>query len=122
MRRFRALVLLGTLLALPVSILAGTVCSNSQCCCRGSGALCPMHRDQKSEQKKIPCRGTDQTPPSCFCAHDQQAPAAIPQFARKATVNVHRALFVPATTYELNLLDSGTAMTRFISPPEQPPR
>ncbi len=75
MRRFRALLLLATLLTTPVSILAASVFPVSECCCC-SGAMCPMHHSEKSQQDKMPCHGTGQSQPTCMCAPSQQAQPA----------------------------------------------
>jgi hypothetical protein len=61
MRRFRALLLLGALLATPGSILATTAFPFSQCCCCGSGAMCPMHHTQEPSQKKDDCPDRDRS-------------------------------------------------------------
>ena len=97
MERFRALLLLSILLTMPVSTLAASVLSVSQCCCCGSGAMCPMHRNQKSQQEKMPCHGTDQSQPTCMCAPSQQTQSVIPTFAPKATVNgiMARRFYLP---------------------------
>ena len=84
--------------------------------------MCPMHRNQKTQQEKMPCHGTDQSQPTCMCAPNPQTQAVIPPFAPRATVNVHNLLFLPAITEEVYLFDLKPELIRFVSPPEQPPR
>lgn len=81
-----------------------------------------MHRNQKSQQEKMPCHGADPSQQSCMCACNQQIQAMIPQFAPKATLNVPSVLFLPAVSYQVDLFDPGSTLIPFISHPEQPPR
>ncbi len=120
MRRFRALLLLMTLLATPVSVIAASVFPLPECCT--SDTMCPMHRDQDSRQGKAPCHGTDQSRPTCACRSSHQSPSAVPQSAPKATMDHHVVLMSPAITREVELFDSALPRIRFVSPPEQPPR
>ena len=81
-----------------------------------------MHRNQKSQQEKMPCHDGDQSQQTCICAPGQQTQPPIPQVAPQAIMNVPNVLFLPAVMYEVDLVDAGSAPIRFISPPEQPPR
>ena len=124
MRRFRALLLLGSLLTTPVSIVAAVVFPSSTyyCCSTAPGATCPMHRTQKSQQEKIPCQGSNQSQPCCMCAPNTTAQPMIPQVTPKATVDVYAISFLPSITYEVTPRHVTGVLIRSISPLEQPPR
>jgi len=81
-----------------------------------------MHRNQKSQKERAPCHGSDQSQPTCMCAASQQAQPVISQSAPKATFTTFRVLTLPVTIYKFASFDPGPSVTRFVSPPDQPPR
>lgn len=121
MRRFRAILLLSTLLIMPASIFAASVLPGAPCSC-DCGPACPMHRNQKSHQEQTPCQGTRQSQSTCSCGVGQRSEPAIPRFVSRVTIDIQHASFLPTIVEEVRLADSEFALTRFVSPPEQPPR
>jgi len=122
MQRFRALLLLATLLSTPVGVLALSVFPISECCCCCSGTMCPMHGNQKTQQEKMPCHGSGPSRSTCMCSSSRQAQPVVLQFTSKAVFGGFRVSVVPVVAYKVVLLGSRPSLVRSISPPEQPPR
>lgn len=120
MRGFRARLLLVVLLTTPVGVFATTVISAVQPCCDYSMS-CPLHHNQ-SQQGKNSCQGADQSPQMSVCDPGQQVHPAIPQFSLKAIGPVEQVALLPVVAAEVNPFDTGSTLTRFVAPPEQPPR
>ena len=124
MRRFRALLLLGSLLTTPVGIMAAVVFPSSTCCCCGTtpGAMCPMHRNTQSRQEKMPCQGAGQSKQCCMCASNPQVQPMIPQFTPNAAEVGYEISFLPSIANEVLLRNVTRLLIRSVSPPEEPPR
>jgi len=119
MKWLRASLLLGTLLISPLGAFAGILLPVSDCC---SGAMCPMHRDQKSPHEKKPSQASDSPQQTCMCGPNHQAHALLPQLASEAILMAQPILFQPAITHEGSAFSTAIARIRSISPPDQPPR
>ena len=121
MRRFRALLLLVTLLASPVGVVTALAFPMLQdCCC--SGAMCPMHRNQKSQQGGMPCQHTNPRQQICTCGPSQQVQVVLPPFAPEAILTTYAIVFRPVTAHEVANFTMEPILIRSISPPDQPPR
>jgi len=124
LRRIRALVLLSALLS-PVggAVTAAVFPQNASCSCCG-GAMCPMHRSEKSQHRKPLCGGENSSQPqTCMCAPSQPTQAMLPPVALQAIVPVEPAgLHQPPIGDTVGMLHAAPILVRSVSPPDQPPR
>lgn len=119
-KRVQALLLLCALLFPAGGVLAAAVFpATASCCC---GAMCPMHRSQKSQHEKIPCQGGNSSPQTCMCAPVQQNQAFLPQFSLKALLPSGLTQFHLLTVRVVVAPRIGPVLICFTSPPDQPPR
>lgn len=120
MQRLRALLLLGTLLTNLVGLVAAAVFPASQCCC--GAKMCPMHRNQASNKKKMLCGAPAESQPKCTCGVRQESQPVVQQVLPKATLNPWAILTAPIVEDAMPVSGFVSLLLRTIAPPRQPPR
>jgi hypothetical protein len=119
MKRVRALLVLGTLLVTPIGIPVAFAFSPCDCC--KTATICAPRNDQ-SRKQNLPCDGFGHSQQTCMCAPAQHTQPAILSFAPKATIGAGAVLLPPVVVLELSVFSLGPPLSRFHSPPKQPPR
>ena len=85
--------------------------------------MCPMHRGQKSQHEKMPCRGGNSPPQTCMCAPSQPSQAMLPPVALQGIVPIEpTGLYEMAIGNAVLVVRVAPILVRSISPPDQPPR
>jgi len=122
-RRLRALVLLGVMLAAPGGAVAALVSPASQNCCRSCcGPMCQMNHHQKSQHGDMPCHGSNSSHDICMCSSNQTGPALPGPFTAEKLPAVQPVALPGLISHEVAAFIERTVLVRPVSPPDQPPR
>ena len=124
MRRVQAFVLLSTILFSPILAFAAAIPYSTACCC--SGTLCPMHKNHPSRQGphgKSLCGATEGHSQECkITCCNQYSDNGILQTAPEAVLPFLPGLLLPGNGRISGVTAYAKEPSRFVLPPEQPPR